>query len=214
MQGTHWHLGKSKRWRRRWWRRYARLRRRRRRVRALLVAVVLVSLVLAVGYLVGNPEKARSLRQEVDKAFTSIRESFEVTPVPFDAPTIEQMVFTLTNEERRKAGLPLLKLDPGVSEIARKHSEDMVLRGFSHDLGGKGPAERAYAAGYPCGFGENIYKHHRLRSNEAMASALVDGWMESPGHRRNILRPDALKIGVGIVVTNGHVYATQNFDIC
>ena len=214
----------------------------------MLVAVVLISLALAVGYLVGNPETASSLRQDVEKAITSMREPAEVTPMPtptpllgimptstptplleatptptpllggtpmpFSASTIEQMVFILTNEERRKAGIPLLKLDPAISDVARKHSADMVVRGFNHDLGGLGPHERAYAAGFPCGFAENIYMHHRKSSNEAMARALVDGWMESPGHRKNILRPNALEIGVGIVVTKNDVYATQNFDIC
>ena len=222
MQGKPWYVESPKQRRRRRRRQW----KQRRRARNAFVVLVLISLALAVGYLVGVPETASSLRQDVDKAITSMRDSLEATPMPtptpllegtpmpFNASTIEQMVFILTNEERRKAGIPLLKLDPGISDVARKHSADMVVRGFNHDLGGLGPHERAYAAGFPCGFAENIYMHHRKSSNEAMARALVDGWMESPGHRKNILRPNALEIGVGIVVTRNDVYATQNFDIC
>ena len=61
-----------------------------------------------------------------------------------------------------------------------------------------------------------------FRSSSEMARALVDGWINSPGHRRNILDPDATRIGVGIYIEqsieHGYVsetvWATQNFSEC
>ena len=220
MQGTNWNYGPGRR-RRRGRRGRARLRRlrRARRVRAALVAVVLVSLALAALYLAGNPGGlVDSANQEANKAVVKMREFLAITPTvsePFIVSVLEDRVFALTNEERHNEGLAPLTLDPGISTIARRHSANMAYRRFSHDLQGKGPGERALAAGYPCEFGENIFKLHKRRNIEMTAIALVDGWMESPSHRRNILRPNATNIGVGIYVTEDNtVYATQNFDIC
>ncbi len=169
--------------------------------------------------------------------------------VPLDISTIEAMIIRLTNEECQRAGLEPLQHDPSISRIARMHSEDMILRGFSHVLGGRDPTDRALDAGYDCrayrpdgsytyGLSENIFKYPRIREwliwpsgsrqvskalgTEEMAVALVQGWMDSPGHRANILDRDARRIGVGVAIEerqqHGYitetVYATQNFSAC
>ena len=168
---------------------------------------------------------------------------------PLDIPTIEAMIIRLTNQERQRAGLEPLQHDPSISRIAKMHSEDMILRGFRHELGGKDPTDRALDAGYDCrayqpdgsytyGLSENIFEYPRVRvwttstwsgtrvseaySTEEMAIALVQGWMDSPGHRANILDRDARRIGVGVAIeeqeeygyTTETVYATQNFSAC
>ena len=169
-----------------------------------------------------------------------------------DPQRIETWVIYYTNEERRKAGLPQFITDPAISIIARMHSENMArLNVFDHTIGGKGPTDRALDNGYDCraylpdgsytyGLSENIYQYPRVRQwigtvgssryrpdifvrdAEAMAYALVEGWMNSPGHRANILDRDSRRIGVGVAVQHyekyGYVdevvFATQNFSGC
>ena len=158
----------------------------------------------------------------------------------FDIDVIEQKVFELTNAERTKRGLTALSLDGKLSSIARGHSADMADRNyFSHDTPeGYSPNYRAQDSGYDCrkdygtyytqGIAENIFqnwlfdsytKFGNIRtvydwSTEAeIAVSSVDGWMDSTGHRENILKPEYDKIGVGVAISDddGAVYLTQNF---
>ena len=48
-------------------------------------------------------------------------------------------------------------------------------------------------------------------SNDEMASQIVLGWMASPGHRANILRPEYNEAGIGVAYVNGYIIATQDF---
>ena len=87
--------------------------------------------------------------------------------------SIEEWVIHLTNDERVKAGLRPFDHDPDISDIARKHSGQMVLHGLNHTIRGKDPTDRALAAGYDCrayhgdgsysyGLSENIAEHPRV----------------------------------------------------
>ena len=163
---------------------------------------------------------------------------------PLDKPTIEKLVIQYTNQARTAAELPPLIHDSAISDIARAHSEKMVQFGYSHDIQGKDPTDRARVAGYNCrtyhadgsysyGLSENIYKKprvrswlgfspHKFHSSESMARALVTGWMNSPGHKANILDEDARRIGIGVAIEEvvevstieETVFATQNFSKC
>ena len=137
---------------------------------------------------------------------------------------IEAWVFKFTNDARVEAGLEPFQHDPAISTIARRHSKSMAVRGYGHIVDGKGPTDRAQDAEYDCGLGENIFEYPRLYSPwlgedvpKKMARQLVDGWLDSPGHRANILDRNARKLGVG-VYANGWaftvLYATQNFASC
>ncbi|WP_395576362.1 CAP domain-containing protein [Streptomyces sp. BK79] len=104
-------------------------------------------------------------------------------------------VVELTNRRRTGAGLPPLAADPRLAHAAQAHSADMVARDFySHtDPDGGGPWGRAAAAG--AGHrtvGENI------ACGQRSPAAVVEGWMNSPGHRANILKADFTHIGVGL----------------
>jgi len=127
---------------------------------------------------------------------------------------IELGIHRLVNEERQKAGIKHLVLVTKLSAIARSHSLDMAENNyFSHkSLAGLSPSHRAQAAEFVCvgsyysGVGENISLGRRT------AEQIVDGWMNSPGHRKNILNTRYIKEGVGVVVeTSGRIYATQDF---
>ena len=138
-----------------------------------------------------------------------------------DHNAIELAVVKLTNAERAKAGLDPLRHSERVSEIARAHSMDMAQTGiYAHNINGQDPSDRARRAGYPCGLAENIHKRPRLGFSNAedMAGKLVEDWMDSPGHKRNILDSEYQRIGVGVFVAESHsdvwVYSTQNFSRC
>ncbi|GGU56497.1 CAP domain-containing protein [Streptomyces daghestanicus] len=110
------------------------------------------------------------------------------------ARTVAEVV-ALTNRERAAAGLPPLAADPRLTAAAQAHSADMVARDFySHTSpGGAGPQDRAVAAGAAYGTtGENIACGQRSPAD------VVEGWMNSPGHRANILAPGFTHLGAGL----------------
>ncbi|MFH9009526.1 CAP domain-containing protein [Streptomyces afghaniensis] len=103
-------------------------------------------------------------------------------------------VTDLTNRERARAGLPPLAADPLLTVAAQAHSADMVARDFySHTApGGSQPWDRAAAAGSTRrSIGENI------ACGQRSPAEVVEGWMNSPGHRANILKPGFTHLGVG-----------------
>ncbi|MEV5274763.1 CAP domain-containing protein [Streptomyces werraensis] len=115
-----------------------------------------------------------------------------LTPEGLDRTAAE--VVELTNRERARAGLPPLSRDPLLTTAAQAHSADMVARDFyAHTApDGSRPWDRAAAAGSRCRtVGENI------ACGQRSAAEVVRGWMNSPGHRANILKPEFTRIGVG-----------------
>ena len=123
----------------------------------------------------------------------------------------ESDVFDLVNDERAAQGLDPLGYNTCLADAARDHSEDMgVNEYFSHtSQDGRSPGDRIAAAGYAwLAYGENI------AAGYPTPQAVMEGWMNSDGHRANILDPDLCDIGVGYAYvsasTYGH-YWTQNF---
>ena len=123
----------------------------------------------------------------------------------------EDRAFDLVNQERVKAGLAPLVMDEAVRRVARAHSGDMAERNFfSHvNPDGLNPFQRLDAAGIDYGWaGENIAWNNFADP----AQAAVDGWMASPGHRENILRPQFTRTGMGVAPDGaGGFYFTQVF---
>ena len=106
---------------------------------------------------------------------------------------IEQVV-QLTNDERAKAGLPPLKLNNKLVDAAGDHSSDMAQDDFFSHTGADGSSlgDRVRASGYQYSrTGENI------AAGQTTPAQVVEGWMNSPGHRANILNPNYTEIGVG-----------------
>jgi uncharacterized protein YkwD len=130
------------------------------------------------------------------------------TPTISQRTRVENAVAALTNAEREKAGCPAVHIDERLRKAARGHSEDMAARNyFSHDSpDGTTPWDRAEAAGYPDPSGENIARGYRD------ATSVVEAWMNSAGHRANILNCDSKAIGVGVELNSGKgPYWTQMF---
>ncbi len=107
---------------------------------------------------------------------------------------VEQEVVRLVNIERQKAGLAPLKIDTKLSNVARLKSEDMKKKGyFSHTsptYGSPFDMLKQFNITYKTA-GENIAKGQKT------AQSVVDAWMNSEGHRRNILSKSFTHIGVG-----------------
>jgi uncharacterized protein YkwD len=127
---------------------------------------------------------------------------------PRPRPDLEAQMLALVNQERAAQGLPPLRADPELAEVARAHSRDMFARGyFSHVTPeGKDPFDRIRAA--------NV-TYRTAGENLALAPTLPQahqGLMNSPGHRANILRPAFGRVGIGIVDggRRGQM-VTQNF---
>ncbi|MFI1049204.1 CAP domain-containing protein [Streptomyces griseoruber] len=116
-------------------------------------------------------------------------------------------VLALVNEERAKVGCSALSANSALSELAEKFSDDMAARGFfDHtDPDGKTPWDRAEAAGISSLGGENIAR------GQADAAAVMEAWMNSPGHKANILNCDFKTLGVGVHFGSGGPWWTQDF---
>ena len=105
---------------------------------------------------------------------------------------------------QRFAAAGPLHVDNRLSAASREHALDMGRqRYFSHtSLDGRTPWDRARAAGYTNASGENI------AAGYPTAAAVVQGWLDSPGHCSNIMAPDAADIGVGFANVSGSPYGT------
>jgi uncharacterized YkwD family protein len=123
--------------------------------------------------------------------------------------TYEQKVAELVNIERQKAGLSALTFDQSVSNVARTKSKDMAANNyFAHQsptYGSAGDMLTKFGIRWSA-WGENI------ASGQRTPEAVVTAWMNSSGHRANILSSNFSKIGVGYAVnSNGTPYWTQIF---
>lgn len=121
-----------------------------------------------------------------------------------DNATFEQQVLELTNQERAKSGLPPLAANAELNYTADKYAELMSQnRYFSHTgPDGSQPWDRAKTAGFEAQtMGENI------AAGQKTPQDVVQAWMNSPGHRANILRPSFTQLGVGFE----NNYWVQNF---
>ncbi|MDT0302096.1 CAP domain-containing protein [Streptomonospora wellingtoniae] len=107
--------------------------------------------------------------------------------------TLAQQVVSIANEERADAGCGPLQVDPRLTAASEGHSQDMSERDYmAHENpDGEGPAERAEEAGYGSWSGENV------AAGYTSAASVMEGWMNSPGHRANILNCDNTEVGVG-----------------
>ncbi len=134
---------------------------------------------------------------------------------PADWQAFEWRVLELTNENRARGAscaadvfgpAPALEMDAVISEAARGHCLDMGMQSyFEHDsLDGRTFADRMTNVGFmgALPWGENI------AAGQSTPEEVVQGWMESPGHCRNIMNPEYRTIGIGYGVVPGSPYGT------
>ncbi|MEU3607173.1 CAP domain-containing protein [Streptomyces sp. NPDC035033] len=123
------------------------------------------------------------------------------------ADAAEAEVLRLVNAERGKVGCSPLRPSAGLAELAGDFSADMANRGFfDHtDPDGATPWARAQAAGVTGLGAENIAR------GQVDATAVMVSWMNSDGHRANILNCDFTTLGVGVHFADGGPWWTQDF---
>ncbi|MCC0684776.1 CAP domain-containing protein [Clostridioides sp. ZZV14-6345] len=121
----------------------------------------------------------------------------------------QKEVVDLVNIERSKAGLNPLTLDSSISNVATKKSQDMIDNNyFSHNsptYGSPFDMLKKFGISYKTA-GENI------AMGQKTPKEVVNAWMNSEGHRKNIMNPNFSKIGVGVAQkSGGSIYWTQIF---
>lgn len=121
-----------------------------------------------------------------------------------------QRVIELVNKERTARGLRPVSERFGLTVVAEAHSSDMIRRGYFSHTGPDGSTPFSRMAKSGLSFftgGENI------AMGQPTPEAVVQTWMDSPGHRANILNPGYGSIGVGAVQNSrtGQIYWTQLF---
>jgi uncharacterized protein YkwD len=151
-----------------------------------------------------------------EAAPTAAAETAADTPAPSTAaaaatgapaPGVEAEVIALVNTVRTGAGCAPVVHDEGLARVARAHSADMRDRDFfDHvNLDGLDPFQRAESAGQTNARAENI------AYGQPNPAAVMDGWMNSSGHRANILNCELRTLGVGVAEGPGGPWWTQLF---
>jgi uncharacterized protein YkwD len=203
-----------------------------------MAVVGIVAVVFAAGYLLLGGETKMG-DEDSPLASTVVTEDSTGTALrdrgsPEWIATLEFAVHQLVNFERQKNSLSVLSQDPELAEIARAHSNDMLLNNFfeHENLSGLTAADRGNAVGYAClknfgdfyteGISENLFQGYlyssfnSLRRSyialEELAFKIVEDWMNSPGHRENILTETYDREGIAVVIGDDEsVWVTQNF---
>ena len=107
----------------------------------------------------------------------------------------------LLNQQRKKHGLPVFRLNRSLSYSAWRHSKRMVRRGYLFHTQDLYSFVRAYG---PSRWGENVGQATWLRQ-------VVSMWMRSASHRQNVLNRGFRRVGVGVVRARGWVWVTAIF---
>lgn len=164
---------------------------------------------IAVKYQVGVSEIIKANPQVRNPAMIYPGQKLNIPTVPTDIRTQENEVIRLVNVERTKRGLQPLKANWELSRVARLKSQDMANKGyFSH---------QSPTYGSPFNMMENFgirfsSAGENIAYGQKTPAQVMTAWMNSPGHRANILSPSYTEIGVGLARNkNGVPYWTQMF---
>lgn len=164
---------------------------------------------IAVKYQVGVSEIIKANPQVKNPAMIYPGQKLTIPTVPADIRAQENEVIRLVNVERSKKGLQPLSANWELSRVARLKSQDMANKGyFSHQSPTYGsPFNMMESFGIRfSSAGENI------AYGQKTPAQVMSAWMNSPGHRANILSPSYTQIGVGLARNrNGVPYWTQMF---
>ena len=152
-----------------------------------------------------TPEK-EDTTEEVEKPSQSESDSY--------IAEIEQAIFTRVNAERTSRGLEPLSYNNTMQKYARIKSKDMGDRGyFAHENpeGELITAQMKRDGVTYNAWGENIAYIQGNQSNSSLAEQFMNNWMNSQGHRENILSSNFESIGIGVYKIGNTYYATQEF---
>jgi uncharacterized protein YkwD len=147
------------------------------------------------------------------------RQPLAFAPQRTVAQDVQQFALELANRDRAGEGLVPMSVDPVLAQAAQYHAEDMLRRNYfdHYSPEGESPADRLAAAGrqgYPA---ENIAMTEDRRIRRIQAKTLEtfqSRWMQSAGHRRNLMNPNYERFGYGLAIdpASGRVFAVQMFS--
>ncbi len=150
-------------------------------------------------------EKAAADQNTASKAPATAEKTNTTTSAPSSVSAYEKKVVELTNAERQKQGLKPLQIDETLSKSARAKSQDMKDKNYfdhqSPTYGSPFDMMKSFGISYKTA-GENIAKGQKTPEE------VVKAWMNSEGHRKNILNPNFTHIGVGYV-ESGSIWTQQ-----
>jgi uncharacterized protein YkwD len=161
-----------------------------RNVRAVAVFTLAV-LVFCSGSALGQRRPARRVAPAEDYS------------APVELTSVEQDIFNRTNDYRAQNGLARCTVSPQLTRTARYFANWMAITGqFDHDADGKGPGARATRFGYNWSLVcENIaYRYTCDPTMKDLATDFVTGWIQSAGHRKNMLSDEVIETGIGVAV--------------
>lgn len=198
----------------------------------LVIVLVMIIVLDALGflYLIGISFSKDFLKPLTQTTITTKGTTTTTLPVNKTIAWLERRVYELVNVQRTAYGLSSLRWNSEISIVAREHSEDMATNGyFSHtNLQGLNISDRLKSAGiyYWNTSAENILKQSivkyfvidthgnivrtEYKSLESFAREAVESWMNSSGHRKNILG-NFTETGIGVAENNNTYYFTQDF---
>lgn len=160
---------------------------------------LLLALLLAACFLIALPSaSSAAARAQRDDACANTN----LRPAADNLPLVRQAILCLHNRDRRANGLAPLKENANLREAAGRHSGRMVAdRFFSHDSPAGTMVERILRTGYASNSGWSLGENLAWGTGSlATAGQTHRAWMDSPGHKANILRRQYREIGIGIAV--------------
>jgi len=164
--------------------------------------------------------------------------ALSASPVPIDPADLERRVVAEVNKVRAGAGLSILRTIPKLREASRAHGRDMAQRRYFAHVSptGSTPLDRFKRLGVRCRpllssgplTGENLFasdrvasyqsvgggpmKPHRWHTIPSLVSQMVNGWLDSPDHRDNLLEEEWSAHGIGVVISaEGRILVTHMF---
>jgi uncharacterized protein YkwD len=185
-------------------------------MKSMMLKLIKISFLAAV-LLIFSPQMPR-----VDQVFTPPEIHQPKPPLPpppgvKHLQKVEDLVLELTNQARRAKGLAPLSKDEELRGVARAYSDDMLVRRFFDHTTPDGVSfDERISNHYPHRFyvvGENIWSAfgYNPGKTQQVAQEIVNDWMNSPGHRANLLSPDYTHLGVGVSARQQTILATQEF---
>lgn len=122
-------------------------------------------------------------------------------PIP-NIPTVEAALLEKTNSVRAQHHLNPLTPNPALTQAARTYATYLATTNqFSHNANRKTPGDRVRLEGYEwCKIGENLALRRNTQgfTTQTLVEDVMQGWMRSPDHKKNLLEPYATEIGIGV----------------
>jgi hypothetical protein len=126
-----------------------------------------------------------------------------------DVTSVETAIVDMTNAFRADNKLAAVKPNPALTAIARAYAKFLAKSGtFSHTADGRGAGDRITAGNYDwCQIGENLALNSDSRGFKSrdLAKKAVEGWINSPGHRANMVAESVTETGVGVIASKDKV---------